>query len=68
MNKQSLARRLARITKTSDVEAADYLDQVVLSILKRWKHGQFTAWPGLGVFAREPFRSPSSKAAKSEAQ
>lgn len=68
MNKQILARRLARATKTSDVEAADYLDQVVLSILKRWKHGQFTAWPGLGVFAREPLRSPSSKAAQSEAQ
>jgi nucleoid DNA-binding protein len=67
MNKKSLARRLARATKTSDIEAADYLDQVVLAILKQWKHGQSTAWPGLGVFSREPLRPHSSKVAKSEA-
>jgi nucleoid DNA-binding protein len=67
MNKKTLARRLARATNTSDIEAADYLDQVVLSILKQWKHGQFTAWPGLGVFSREPLHTPVSKAAKSEA-
>lgn len=50
MNKTALARELARATKTTNAEAADYLDQAVLSILKRWKHGEDTSWPGLGVF------------------
>ena len=53
MNKTDLTRRLARVTRTSRAEAADYLDQSVLSILKQWKHGQQVAWPGLGVFSKD---------------
>ncbi len=49
MNKTDLTRRLARVTRSSRAEAADYLDHAVLSILKQWKHGQPVAWPGLGV-------------------
>jgi nucleoid DNA-binding protein len=62
MNKTDLTRRLARATHTSDAQAADYLDQALLSILKRWKHGETAIWPGLGVFARnEPKTEPSPK-------
>ncbi|MBM3758895.1 MAG: hypothetical protein FJW36_01480 [Acidobacteria bacterium] len=66
MNKSGLARRLARASKTSNAEAADYLDYAVLSILKRWKHGHDTSWPGLGVFCRDLLKTTSPKSAKSE--
>lgn len=49
MNKTDLTRRLARVTRSSRAEAADYLDHAVLSILKQWKHGHPVAWPGLGI-------------------
>jgi nucleoid DNA-binding protein len=68
MNKSDLTRRLARATQTSNAEAADYLDYAVLSILKRWKHGQVTSWPGLGVFYRDLAKFPARKSAKTEAQ
>jgi nucleoid DNA-binding protein len=68
MNKSGLTRRIARASKTTNAEAADYLDYAVLSILKRWKHGQTTSWPGLGVFSRDLIKSTSRKSAKSEAR
>jgi nucleoid DNA-binding protein len=64
MNKSDITRRLARTTHTSQAEAADYLDQAVLSILKRWKHGEQTVWPGLGVFSRDLPKSPKRKTAR----
>lgn len=67
MNKSDLTRRVARATHTSNTEAADYLDQAVLAILKRWKHGETTDWPGLGIFSRDRTQSPTCKCAKKEA-
>jgi nucleoid DNA-binding protein len=67
MNKTDLTRRLARAAHTSRAEAADYLDQAVLAILKRWKHGEMTDWPGLGVFSRDLAQPRLSKPAKKEA-
>lgn len=68
MNKQELACRLARVTKTSDAEAADYLDQAVFSILTSWKHGRAPSWPGLGVFARDLIKTTTPASVKSEVQ
>jgi len=68
MNKSELTRRLAHDCQSSNVEAADYLDQAVLSILKRWKHGQLTPWPGLGIFYRDTDKTPPKKSVKSEAR
>lgn len=67
MNKSGLTRRLAKLTQTTNAEAADYLDAAVLSILKRWKHGEKTNWPGLGVFAPELSPSTKPKKARTEA-
>ncbi len=53
MNKTDLARRLARVTHSSEAQAADYLDLSVMAILKRTKRGERVAWPGLGVFASD---------------
>ena len=68
MNKSGITRRLALASNTSNAEAADYLDQAVLSILKRWKHGQFTSWPGLGVFSSGTLIANTRKSAKTEAR
>ena len=67
MNKSGITRRLALASNTSNAEAADYLDQAVLSILKRWKHGQFTSWPGLGVFSSGTEIATTRKTLKTEA-
>ncbi len=67
MNKSGITRRLALASNTSNAEAADYLDQAVLSILKRWKHGQFTPWPGLGVFSSGTEIATTRKTLKTEA-
>jgi nucleoid DNA-binding protein len=67
MNKTDITRRLAKSNHRSQVEAADYLDQAVLSILKGWKHGHPTVWPGLGIFSRNPPKEPKRKVAKTEA-
>jgi nucleoid DNA-binding protein len=53
MNKTDLTRLLARVTHSSQAQAADYLDLAVHSILKRTKRGEKVTWPGLGVFANE---------------
>ena len=66
MKKSVLTSRLALATKTTEAEAADYLDFTVLSILKSWKHGHSAHWPGLGVFSRELRTQQARKSAKSE--
>lgn len=53
MTNTELTLRLARATRSSRAEAADYLDQTVLSILKRLKQGECADWPGLGVFVTD---------------
>lgn len=68
MNKTGITRRLALAANTSNAEAADYLDQALLSILKRWKHGQFTAWPGLGIFSPGTAIATTRKTIKTEAR
>lgn len=50
MKKSDFTRQLARFTRSRRVEAADYLDQTMLSILKRWKKGEEMQWPGLDVY------------------
>lgn len=67
MNKTDISRRLAKSCRSSQAEAEDYLDQAVLSILKGWKHGQPTVWPGLGIFSRSLPKQPKRKVSKSEA-
>ena len=67
MNKADITRRLARSNQSSQAEAADYLDQAVLSILKGWKHGQPTVWPGLGTIGCHIPKQPKRKVAKTEA-
>ncbi len=67
MNKADITRRLARSNQSSQAEAADYLDQAVLSILKGWKHGQPTVWPGLGTFGCQIPKQSKRKVAKTEA-
>ena len=67
MNKTDITRRLAKSSHSSQAEAEDYLDQAVLSILKGWKHGKPTVWPGLGVFSRDQPKEPKRKAARPEA-
>ncbi len=67
MNKADITRRLAKSSHRSQAEAADYLDQAVLSILKGWKHGHATLWPGLGLLSRDLPKDPKRKVAKTEA-
>lgn len=50
MKKSDFTRQLARSTGTRRAQAADYLDQTMLSILKRWKRGEEISWPGLDVY------------------
>ena len=67
MNKSDITRRLAKSSQRPQAEAADYLDHAVLSILKGWKHGQPTVWPGLGVFSRDLSKQPKRRVSETEA-
>jgi len=50
MNKEQLARRLARESGISPAAAADQLDRVLNDILQRVRRGQSASLPGLGIF------------------
>lgn len=48
MKKSDLAQRLAERSKLTPAEAADRLDRVVHSILKKLRRGKGASLPGLG--------------------
>jgi nucleoid DNA-binding protein len=50
MNKEQIARRLAKESRITPAAAADQLDRVVHDILKRVRNGQSASFPGLGTF------------------
>jgi nucleoid DNA-binding protein len=50
MNREQLARRLAKESGVTPATAADQLDLVLNDILKRVRRGQSAALPGLGTF------------------
>ena len=50
MKKADLARRLAKRSRLSRVEAADQLDRVVNGIISRLKNGESAPLPGFGTF------------------
>jgi nucleoid DNA-binding protein len=54
MRKSQIARRLAKRSGVSNVEAADQLDRVVNEILSRLRSGQPVPLPGLGTFRPGP--------------
>ncbi len=54
MKKQDLARRLAREAGVSKAAAADQLDRLVHSILRRLRQGKPVTLPGLGTFVPGP--------------
>lgn len=64
MKKSDFTRQLARSTGTRRAQAADYLDQTMLSILKRWKRGEEITWPGLDVYAADLKREKSTSESK----
>ena len=49
MRKRGLAGKLARSTRLTQAEAADWLDKAVSEILLRLKQGQAVDLPGIGV-------------------
>lgn len=50
MKKPQIAKRLAKRSGVSSVEAADQLDRVVNEILSTLRNGQAVPLPGLGTF------------------
>jgi hypothetical protein len=50
MNKEQLARRLAKESGISTAAAADQLDGILFSILRRVRQGRSASLPGLGTF------------------
>jgi nucleoid DNA-binding protein len=50
MKKPQLAKRLAKRSGVSRVEAADQLDRVVNDIVSQLRSGQPVPMPGLGTF------------------
>ncbi|MGE5644672.1 MAG: HU family DNA-binding protein [Acidobacteriota bacterium] len=59
MNKDELAKRLARQTHCSKAAAADEVDRVVHQILTRLRRGEKAELPGLGTFV--PGEKPKFK-------
>ncbi len=53
MKKTDIAQQIARETGVTPGEAADQVDEVVSSILKKLKNGQSANLPGLGRFRRD---------------
>jgi nucleoid DNA-binding protein len=49
MKKEQLARRLAKESHITPGAAADQVDRVVHDILKRFRRGQSTSLPGVGI-------------------
>jgi nucleoid DNA-binding protein len=56
MTKAQLAKRLAKESGISQAAAADQLDDILIGILRRVRHGQSASLPGLGTFL--PGRKP----------
>jgi nucleoid DNA-binding protein len=54
MNKQEIAKRIARQAGVSNGEAADRLDRVVYQILWNIRRGKESALPGMGKFTLSP--------------
>jgi nucleoid DNA-binding protein len=54
MNRNELASRLARQTRSTRAAAADRLDQLVHDILVRLRRGEKVTLPGLGTFVPGP--------------
>lgn len=54
MKKEQLAKRLARESGISTAAAADQLDGILTSILRRVRQGQSASLPGLGTFIPGP--------------
>jgi nucleoid DNA-binding protein len=50
MNREQLARRLAKESRITTAAAADQLDRVLNGILKLVRSGQSASFPGLGTF------------------
>jgi len=53
MKKSDIANQIARETGVTQAQAADQLDEVVTSILKKLKKGQSANLPGLGRLHRD---------------
>jgi len=49
MNRQELARELARLQKISDAQAADQIDSAFHRIVQRLRKGKSVKLPGLGT-------------------
>jgi Bacterial DNA-binding protein len=54
MKKDHLAKRLAKQSGISTAAAADQLDEVLSSILRRLRQGHSASLPGLGTFLPGP--------------
>lgn len=54
MQKEQLARRLAKESGISTAAAADQLDGILISILRRIRQGRSASLPGLGTFLPGP--------------
>lgn len=54
MKKEQLAKRLAKESGISAAAAADQLDGILTSILRRVRQGQSASLPGLGTFIPGP--------------
>jgi hypothetical protein len=54
MTKDQLARRLAKQSRISVAAAADQLDDVLSSVLRRVRQGHSASLPGLGTFLPGP--------------
>jgi nucleoid DNA-binding protein len=50
MKKEQLARQLAKESQITTAAAADQVDRILNSILKRVRRGQSASLPGLGTF------------------
>jgi nucleoid DNA-binding protein len=64
LNKTELARRLARQSRVSRAEAADSLDQTLMSILKDWKRGRAAQLPGVGELKKHSIVIVNKKVTK----
>jgi nucleoid DNA-binding protein len=56
MNREDIARRLAREAHLSDSAARDQVDELVRKILKNLRKGQPVELPGLGKLVAKPAR------------
>jgi nucleoid DNA-binding protein len=61
LRKKDIASRLAHELRVPPAVAADQVDRAVADILRRIRHGQATALPGIGILGPQKSKRPGRR-------